>query len=107
MLTGQQVWKWARYFGLLALVGVALAFLVGTFHPPKIIFSTIPDVNVREQIVSGVSTDVGNKLLSYAGGIIPTTGFFGGLILATISGALIGLVGGFGLSLVKRNIIKR
>ena len=103
VMSGKTAWKLARYGGLLALIGAGLAFLFGAFHPPKIIFSTIPDVNVREQILSGVSPDVGNKLLSYLGGIIPTDSLVVGLIAVALSGAAIFLIGGFGLSLVKRN----
>ena len=104
MLNGKQTWMWARYGLLLALIGIGVVFLLKMVAVPHVIFAaTIPDINVRQQLETGVSPDIGNKLLGYLGGIIPTGSGLLGWIPVLLSGAVIFVVGAFALSFVKRN----
>ena len=76
-----------------ALVTVALSWLINFLKLPvvNLTFATI-DVNVREQLTSGVDTSVGTKVLEYINGLVPLT--LPGIVTIFIASFAIVLVGG-------------
>ena len=76
-------------FGAIAWI---LSFVVKALNLPtaNITLSTL-DINVREQIVQGVDSSAGGKVLSFLGGVVPSG--LEGILTIFISSFLIVLVG--------------
>lgn len=89
--------KVGLYVGIIGMVVVQILKWVKV---PHVTFATIPDINVRAQLESGVSSSLGNKILSYLGGIIPTNNLVGGILAVLISSILIYIIGAQVLRLI-------
>ena len=76
------------------IVYAVVAFFLKSVKVPHVIFSTtIPDINVRAQLEAGTSPAIGDKLLSYLGGIVPIDNFVGAVIAGLISSIILMLIG--------------
>lgn len=82
--------KTGLYIGIL---GILVVQLLKWFSVPHITFATIPDINVRAQLESGVSASLGNQILSYLGGILPTQNLIGGIFAVLLSSIFIYVIG--------------
>ncbi len=92
--------KWAMVGGGVGLISYGLAwaykFMFGAGGAGTLTFSTL-DVNVRQQIVSGVDTSLGTNLLNVFGGNFSNIagGAVGALLMAVVGSILLVLVGRF------------
>ena len=85
------------------VISMGLSYLYGMLFKgggfATVQFAAI-DVNVREQITSGVDTGLASKVLGYMSGVIPTGGTLGALITVAIAGIIVVMLGslirGFG-----------
>lgn len=69
-------WKKTAIFSLVAAaISLALTFLIKKFAIPVLNISlSSVDINVREQVNSGINSDFGAKVLSYIQGYLPVSG---------------------------------
>ena len=88
--------------GITVLIALFLSF-VGTMVP-RIIFASVPDINVRAQLESGVSSNIGTKLLSYVTAVIPfqTDSWFWNVVATLISVGVLFVAGAFLAGLLKK-----
>src|SRR3990167_2453893 len=92
--------KWGMMGGGVGLVSYGLAWaykaIFGANGAGVLTFSTL-DVNVRQQIISGVDTSLGNQMLNLLGGNFSNIagGAVGAFLMAFIGSILVVLVGRF------------
>lgn len=91
--------KTGLFVGVLGMAVVWLLKLV-TGVPHVIFAATVPDINVRAQLETGTATNIGDKLLSYLGGVLPTGNLAGGIIAVLLSSIVIYIVGAQALRLI-------
>mgnify|MGYP001564335407 FL=1 len=85
------------------LISAGLSYLYGMVFKgggfANVQFAAI-DVNVREQVTSGLDTGLASKVLGYMSGVIPTGGTLGALLTVAVAGLIVVLLGylirGFG-----------
>lgn len=75
------------------LIGILVVQILKWISVPHVTFATIPDINVRTQLESGVSSNLGNQILSYLGGILPTENLVGGIFAVLLSSVLLYIIG--------------
>ena len=75
------------------ILGILVVQLLKWINVPHVTFAIIPDVNVRAQLESGVSSSLGNQILGYLGGILPTENLVGGIFAILLSSILIYVIG--------------
>ena len=93
-LTKMGAWAAAQTGLYVGILGMIFVWALKLFNAPHVIFAaTIPDINVRAQLESGVSSSVGDKILGYLGGIIPTDNMVGGILAVLISSVVLYVVG--------------
>ena len=104
----KKIRKWFMFGAVkVGAITVLLALLfsfVGTMVP-RVIFASVPDINVRQQIETGVSSNVGTKILSYVTAVIPfsTGNWFWNLIATLISVGALFSVGALLAGLLKKS----
>lgn len=92
--------KWAKAGAMAGLVTFALAWLYSLLAPGglgTLTFSTIGDINVRNQVLGGLDTSLSTTIVNALGGnfnVLPS-GWIGAVIIAMLAGIALAVVGRF------------
>jgi len=93
-LTKTEFWNAVKTGFFVGVLGMILVWILSLVSLPHVIFAaTVPDINVRAQLESGVSANLGNQILSYLGGVVPTDSLIGGIVAVLVSSILIYVIG--------------
>lgn len=99
-LTGNDLKNASRVGLVMGGTSAIVVFILKWIKIPHVIFSTVPDVNVRAQLETGVSANVGNKIFSWIGGVIPTDNLIVGILAVLVSSVIIFVIGAQALRLI-------
>ena len=104
MLDTNKTKKWFMYGIFAYFIGLLLVWAVSFVSPTNFIFAiSVPDINVRSQLESGVGADFGSKLVSAVQGVLPVgTGWVGALFMGAIASGIIFVLGAWIVSLIPR-----
>lgn len=95
---GKWIGNSVKLGAVVGLVSYVLALVFKIIPIPKLIFA-MEDINVRQQITTGIDTSVSGKLLSFMGGVIPE-GFMG-FLLVILAGIVLVIIGSLLVALFK------
>ena len=90
---GKKTWKWFLFGVFVGALIWVVGLVFGAVTIPTVTFSTVQDVNVRQQILSGTSPNVANQLFSYLGFTLPISVGFMGIIFQLLSSGILFALG--------------
>lgn len=90
---GKKTWKWGLYGIFVGALIWLVGLIFGAVTIPTITFSTVQDINVRQQILSGTSPNVANQIFSYLGFTLPFSAGLMSIIFSLLSSGILFALG--------------